>query len=112
MGVQDLNYGFTNGRYGYRAFDVYAGGGYLDTEAFDAFTRLYDIPAVPVLFEGPFSAETMHAAASGQSTLAGHMREGIVIKPITEQEYEGLRKIAKKVSPAYLLRKGDVTEFE
>lgn len=112
LGVQDLTYGYTDKRSGYRAFDVFSEAGYLDTAAFDSFTQQHAIPTVPVLYEGPYSVETMQEVASGQSTLAAHLREGIVIKPLVEQDYEGSRKIAKKVSPAYLLRKGEVTEFE
>ena len=41
------------------------------------------------------------------------MREGIVIRPVKERyEHDLGRVILKHVNPKYLLRGGEVTEFE
>lgn len=114
LGVQDLKYGYDKGQIGYRAFDVWVHGGFADARLFDGFASLYGLPTAPVLYEGPFSWEVARQQAAGQSTIANHLREGIVIRPlpIEQRTPEGDRMIAKLLSPAYLLRKGETTEFE
>ena len=122
QGVQDLHYGKAAGRnetLGFVAFDIAAvdsaGKHWLDADVFDDFATQYDIPTAPVLHVGPFDLEKLTEIASGPTVLGSgaHIREGIVIRPITEQHSDvtGGRKIAKLVSDAYLLRKGG-TEFE
>ena len=73
-----------------------------------------DIPRVPVLYSGPFSKAVMIEHTEGK-TVAGsevHMREGIVVTPRMERRTDrGERVIVKSVSEAYLLRRGDVTEY-
>jgi len=118
LGVQDLRYGYTNGAVGYRAFDLYAeranGGdapGYLDVDRFALFCREHDVPRVPVLYRGPWDREAARAVLAGPSTLAGHIREGVVIKPVVERYDREVGRVALKwVSPDYLTRKGG-TEF-
>lgn len=118
LGVQDLKYGLANGQISYRAFDALADGfytkDYFAASAFDALCEERAIPPVPVLYEGPFSWEVAKQHATGRSTLADHLREGIVIRPLPVEQRtdKGERKIAKLVSPDYLVRKGDVTEYE
>lgn len=117
-GVQDLAYG-ANGRgdtLGYAAFDVSA--------EIDGVVRWLDtadlldgeLPLVPRLFEGPYEIGRVLEVASGRETVSGralHLREGVVIRPVTERHspVTGGRAIAKAVSPAYLTRKGG-TEYE
>lgn len=112
LGVQDLKYGLPKGRLGFRAFDLLVPGGYLDYAKFLEYCRFGEIPVVPELFEGPFGQETLLAHTRGQSTLAQHIREGVVVKPLHERDDPGLgRVVLKSISEDYLLRKGDVTEF-
>ncbi|MEV8585442.1 RNA ligase (ATP) [Streptomyces sp. NPDC051180] len=118
-GVQDLAYG-ADGRgetVGYALFDVSA--------EIDGQVRWLDpaevlepgeVPVVPRLHTGPYDLDTVLAHASGRETVSGreaHLREGVVIRPVTERHSPvvGGRAIAKAVSPAYLTRKGG-TEFE
>lgn len=117
-GVQDLAYG-ADGRsetLGYAVFDLSA--------EIDGQVRRLDpavlldgeLPLVPRLYEGPYDVETVLGLASGRETVSGrelHLREGVVIRPVTERysPVVGGRAIAKAVSPAYLTRKGG-TEYE
>ncbi|MFJ2862285.1 RNA ligase (ATP) [Kitasatospora sp. NPDC087314] len=117
-GVQDLTYG-ASGRAelpGYAAFDVSAVvdgqlGWYSAAELLDG-----ELPLVPELWRGPFDAETVLAFAQGRETVSGrelHVREGVVVRPVTERWSLALggRAIAKVVGDAYLTRKGG-TEYE
>jgi RNA ligase (TIGR02306 family) len=122
-GIQDLDYGKVAGRndtLGFVAFDmavVVPGTGkhWLSTLEFAATMRAYEIPHAPVLYDGPFVLGALELITSGLTVLGdgAHMREGIVIRPLMEQNSPilGGRKIAKLVSDEYLLRKGG-TEFE
>ncbi|MEU4267421.1 RNA ligase (ATP) [Streptomyces sp. NPDC026092] len=118
-GVQDLGYG-ANARgedLGYAVFDVSA--------EIDGQVRWLDpaevleageLPLVPRLYTGPYDPATVLELASGRETVSGrelHLREGVVIRPVTERYSPvlGGRAIAKAVSPAYLTRKGG-TEYE
>lgn len=114
LGVQDLKYGLARGKLGYAAFDVWLDDQFVSPHWFQQFCRDLALPAAPVLYEGPFSWEVARTHASGQSTLAAHIREGIVIRPMPGEQLlpTGERKIAKLVSPEYLTRGGETTEFE
>lgn len=118
-GVQDLGYG-ANARgedLGYAVFDVSA--------EIDGEVRRLDpaevlepdeLPLVPRLYTGPYDLGTVLELATGRETVSGrelHLREGVVIRPVTERysPVVGGRAIAKAVSPAYLTRKGG-TEYE
>jgi RNA ligase (TIGR02306 family) len=112
IGVQDLKYGLSGGAVSFRAFDLYTGRGFADVADFALFCRAHSLPTVPVLFEGPFDRETVDACTTGTSTIAGHLREGCVIRPLIERRDPAIgRVILKSVSPDYLLRKGETTEF-
>ncbi|WP_017241390.1 RNA ligase (ATP) [Streptomyces sp. SS] len=118
-GVQDLAYGADarSESVGYALFDVSA--------EIDGEVRWLDpaevlepgeVPVVPRLYTGPYDLDTVLAHASGRETVSGreaHLREGVVIRPVTERysPVTGGRAIAKAVSPAYLTRKG-ATEYE
>ncbi|MQS15066.1 RNA ligase (ATP) [Streptomyces kaniharaensis] len=117
-GVQDLTYG-ASGRVelpGYAAFDVSAvvDGQLRWLPAAELLEG--ELPLVPELWRGPFDPDTVLALAQGKETVSGrelHLREGVVIRPVTERwsMVVGGRAIAKVVSDAYLTRKGG-TEYE
>ncbi|PJN41092.1 RNA ligase (ATP) [Streptomyces sp. CB02959] len=120
-GVQDLGYGADSRRGvpGYAVFDVAVETGgevrWLDPQE---LTSVLDgrLPVVPTLFSGPYEARRVMALAEGRETLSGraaHLREGVVIRPLTDRHSPELggRAIAKVVSGAYLTRKGG-TEYE
>lgn len=111
-GVQDLTYGHGNGKRSFRVFDILVGGEYADY--WDMRDLLDDVQAetgialeaVPLLYRGPFSYELVDKYTRGQTTLpGGHVREGIVIRPVLERYEDKLgRVILKSISEDYLLR--------
>ncbi len=63
-----------------------------------------DIPLVPILYEGPWNND-LKSFAEGNSTLAKHVREGFVVKPLRERYHRNVgRVILKLVGEGYLLR--------
>lgn len=121
-GVQDLHYGAdarADGTLGFAAFDLRVDTGgeprWLDaSDARDVLAR-HGVPTVPVLYEGPFDLATVRSLADGPTVLGGaHIREGVVVRPARERwsDVLGGRAIVKLVSPAYLIRGGDATEYE
>lgn len=118
QGVQDLSYGAS--QVSFRAFDIAKGYRgqmrYLDFAEYVAMCELLGIDAVPVLYRGRYSKEVVTQHTNGTETVSGNntnIREGVVVKPTTERShYELGRVILKSVSEAYLLRKGNATEFQ
>ena len=112
--VQDLSYGLEGGKQKMAIFDIHIGpryeGRYLNAHELRALADT--ITMVPVLYEGPYSAEVVHAHTEGRTTLgAKHMREGIVIRPLIERRTEtGDRVLLKNVSGEYLTR-ANATEY-
>lgn len=121
-GIQDLGY---SSCLSFRAFDMCQGvRDQAKFAPYDRFRYIMDnmgIARVPELYRGPYSQEALLAHTDGSETISGksgHIREGVVVKT-TREDSEGNelrhprwgRKIAKSVSAAYLLRKGEVTEF-
>jgi RNA ligase (TIGR02306 family) len=118
-GVQDLDYGFNKPEF--RIFDIKSGDDYLD---YDYIVKMIsdinasgavNIQMAPVLYTGPFSKDVMETYTNGKETVSGsvtNVREGIVIRPAVERRDDTIgRVMLKSVSVDYLLRKGDVTEF-
>ena len=73
------------------------------------------VETVPLLYRGAFSPEVLAYHTNGSSHLYGakHIREGLVVKTLRERSHPKYgRKIAKSISEAYLLRKGEVSEFQ
>jgi len=117
-GIQDLTYGTEAPEF--RVFDV--GMKNLNTlEEFFIETGTADWAdlvkphwkTVPELYRGMFSKQKLEELRDGMTILGGvNIREGVVIKPIRERYDMVLgRVILKAVSPDYLLRKGNVTEY-
>jgi len=107
LGVQDLLYGLKKGALTYRAFDLYTESGWQNPDVFGDFCATYGVLPVPILYQGAFSKEILAQHTSGSSTLANHLREGVVVRPVVEREQPEVgRVILKSVSADYLLRKG------
>jgi RNA ligase (TIGR02306 family) len=112
-GVQDLDYGISAGKRGFRVFDISIGGEYMPWQEIKDRCYSYDIEAVPLLYEGPFSHSLIEQYTYGDTTLGTPKsnfkgREGIVITPLEEQ-FSGVlggRMILKSISADYLDRKG------
>lgn len=113
---QDLKYGhslqlrvFAMG-YGTRSALKYLG--------YDARQRYADelgLQTVPLIYRGPFSKQALQEATSGKETVSGqalHIREGVVVTPVVERRHPEIgRVILKSVSPNYLVRGGEATEY-
>lgn len=110
--VQSLDYGY-KGHEGYYAFDLMIDGRYVDYWTFKTTCWLYDVPLVPVLYDGPYDFDMIREFAKGQTFLdAEHIREGVVVRPLIERHDPRVgRVIMKFVSDDYLLAKrSDFTE--
>ena len=107
QGVQSLHYG-QNKTKGFRAFDIYVNGDYLDFHGFADACDLYGIERAPVLYQGPFDLDKIKAVSVGPSTLPGakNIREGVVVRTAVERRDPALgRAVLKFVSPEYDLSK-------
>lgn len=117
QGVQDLHYGQKGTTL--RVFDVYVGshrtGEFMSPQERDKFLDFVGLEPVPELYRGPFSMEVVQQYRDGKETVSGkdsNLREGVVIQPMFPRRDDSLgRVILKAVSPDYLNRKGDTTEF-
>jgi RNA ligase (TIGR02306 family) len=111
-GVQDLSYDATQ-EPNFRVFEI--------AIKKDGEITYYDIhmltdnpfASVPLLYEGPFSGADIPALRDGKTALGGgNVREGVVIKLRTQRRDDVIgRVILKAVSPDYLDRKGNTTEY-
>lgn len=115
-GVQDLAYGHSANGISLRVFDVYLGptheGQFLPHEDVEKLCYILGVSTVPLLGCEPFEPEILEKYARGTTTLgAGHIREGIVIKPAVERYDPRFgRVILKYINEDYLIRK-DGTEY-
>jgi len=102
-GVQKLHYDQKGINVAF--FDAFMNGRYLNYEAFVEFCTTHDLPMVPIISVGLWD-KNMLRHREGMSTIAGHIREGIVIKPVYER-YDNVlqgRVILKRISERYLLK--------
>jgi len=116
QGVQSLHYG-CNKKKGFRAFDIYVEGDYLDFHGFADACDLYGIERAPVLYQGPFDLAKIQEVSIGPSTLPGakNIREGVVVRTAKERRDPALgRVVLKFISPEYDLskhKKKDTTDL-
>ena len=99
--VQDLKYDTGPGQYRVRLFDMLKPDGmYANWEDVGPLQDVW----VPVLYDGPYSEAKVRELMDGKSTLASHIREGIVIGTAEERYTHAGRMKLKAVSPDYLSR--------
>jgi len=107
--IQDLRYGEDTPAY--RVFDIKIDGTYLNWSTVAAVCTQWNVPTVPLVYEGKYvSIDKIRLYANGDTLLMDsnpHIREGIVVKTGVESTDPRLgRKILKYVSDDYLTRKG------
>jgi hypothetical protein len=79
------------------------GNKYLNFPEFELYLKINKLPIVPFLYTGPWDKSLLKFAV-GKSSIASHIKEGIVIKPISERyDPQVGRVILKHISEAYLL---------
>lgn len=114
--VQDLTYGNPAGPLKFLAFDIRVDGEFLNALDFLAAAASVELDTVPRLYIGPYAVEKILQLTDGKEAVSGkslHIREGVVVKPLHERQARGCGRVSiKSVSAAYLLRKGNTTEFE
>ena len=114
-GCQDLTYGMSNGKFEFRYFDITINGRYLDADDKYRLFHLHGLNSVPVLYRGPFNLDKAIEFANGNTTLGGHIKEGIVIcsafeRPCITDKRVFSRTQFKLINPDYLTRKNG-TEY-
>lgn len=110
-------YGYAPGEVRFKVFDILKPDHvWLDADVMSGPSDLspYDLAAydaldhwVPILYRGPYDEEAIRKLVDGKTTLgkSSGIREGIVVKPLTERHVKGLgRAILKLVSNDYLER--------
>jgi RNA ligase (TIGR02306 family) len=102
--VQKLKYGVgPNQPNLIRLFDVLAVNAFLD---YDEVTKLFtENQLAPVIYRGAWDAEKFKALSLGNSTLAKHLKEGIVIQPVKERIDLALGRVKLKIVSFDLLSK-------
>lgn len=113
---QDLKYGTA---LGLRAFAIGHGGRAtwisLDRDEFEEAAKFLGLEITPLLYRGPFSKESLENHTTGKETYSGkslHIREGVVVTPVVERRHPDIGRVClKSVSPNYLIRKGNPTEY-
>jgi len=92
---------------GYRAFDLFLDGKYVDFDIFKNTCDMFKVPIVPILYRGPYSLDKVKEFSEGKSTLnPGHMREGIVCRLVKERFIRNIgRVIFKFLGNEYLASK-------
>lgn len=80
-------------------------------ECFQVMVNQFGLEPVPFLYGGPFDRKIVDGLRDGDSLVGGQkVREGIVIKPVIEQQSSFGRKVLKYISEAYYMVQ-DGTDF-
>jgi len=97
-GVSNYQYGLTRDRRGLRLFDAMdtKTRAYLDYDAFLDVAGRLDLPIAPELYRGPWTND-LRQLAEGTSTIAAHLREGIVVRPVRERFHEAMGRVILKL---------------
>lgn len=89
-------------------FDIKDSGKWMGWDEFKSFTEIHSLQTAPILFVGKLkdflNGKSIQESSNGKSLINPEaLREGIVVKPVTEQFHSQLgRLIIKQRSPAYL----------
>ena len=97
-----------NQGYGFAAFDILVNERYMDWDVFKATCDRFGVEVVPVLFRGPFDSAAVLGMADGPAFKGGHVREGVVVKPVQERLSPRIgRCVLKYVGTEYDLLQGN-----
>jgi len=103
--VQKMRYGHTAADpLSWALFDIWDGTTWLNWEAVKDIAGTLQLPMVPEIYQGEWHEALMSLAAGKTHLGGGHIREGVVVKPLIERiDPKGNRVIAKIINDAYLL---------
>lgn len=106
------HYGLKEGQLGFVCFDVEVDGKFLSDNELELYCGTFYIPLSPKLYEGPFDLAKLTELTKGNSVMAPTQKvmEGLVVRPVIENNDVRGRKIAKIISEEYAL--GENTEFQ
>ena len=94
-----------------RFFDIKYKDRYLDYEMATNTLDLLGFESVPLIHRGAFDLDLIRSLATGESLIAGHKKEGVVVKSAVERwDHKCGRAILKVINPDYLLDK-HMTDF-
>jgi RNA ligase (TIGR02306 family) len=100
------HYGCQPGEFRLYVYDVQRNNVWLDYPAFKREVSRMGLCPVPLLYLGPYSRESANELRGGDSLIGNQeVREGIVIKPVIEEDCRAGRKLLKWISDDYLLNK-------
>jgi hypothetical protein len=95
-------------------FDILIGERWLTDDELATACAHLGVAKVPLAYKGPFNLSALEAVRDGATMLGGaNIREGIVVRSenLLPHPTHG-RRIAKMISPDYLVRKAkNATEF-
>lgn len=96
-GVQSLDYGQKKTK-GFRAFDIYIDGRFLDYDDFEASCNRFGVAYAPLLHRGPFDLRQIKEISNGKTTLPGaeHIREGVVVRTAKERRDPTIGRVVLK----------------
>lgn len=102
--VGKFHYGKQN--WTFAAFDIMRPDcTFLDADELILTCESYNIPMAPIIHKGPYDIDKLPELAEGKSTMADHVREGVVIRPVKERkDRKGNRVILKIVGNGYLMK--------
>ena len=107
-GVQKgFTYGAQSGELLFRVFDIWDNNKHRWLDYLEMFKIASDasLNVVPELYRGPWSTSLL-SLAEGNSTLAGHIREGFVVQAINEKWNEKIGRLKLKfIGEGFLLQK-------
>lgn len=102
-GVQFLTYGEKD--ITVKFFDLFKNGKYVDFEEFISICKERGLPNVPILYKGKLEKEILVNLSKGNSYIANHIKEGVVVKPVKERYDHRLgRVILKYINDDYLVK--------
>ena len=104
--MKGFDYGVPEGKAELRVFDLWDVDAQKWLEGTDErYAEIPETGLVPLLYVGPYDPDTIETLSEGKTTLAGHIREGVVIRTLPEREEPHFGRCQLKlVSNEYLGR--------
>jgi ATP-dependent RNA circularization protein (DNA/RNA ligase family) len=104
---RNFHYGKKENEIGFLTFDVLENGKWVDNKELFDNPKYSGLEKVPLLYRGKYDLKIIEKLAEEKENYnnAGHVREGVVVKPVIEKHDTRLGRVALKyVSNQYLLK--------